>query len=97
MSCNATQRSAQTQSRSQTRCRGDTESPGNVRELIPNLNKEEAPPPRKKSSTDERMAPMHMSADAMEEFEYMAVIEGLASVAQDIGEALEQKHAKLGY
>ena len=67
----------------------------NVRELIPNLNKEEALPPRKRAVTDERMASMRMSADAMEEFEYQAVIEGLESVAQDIGDALEQKHAKL--
>jgi hypothetical protein len=67
----------------------------NVRELIPTLNKEEALPPRKRSNTDERLTSMPMTADAMEEFEYMAVIEGLESVAQDIGEALEQKHAKL--
>ena len=67
----------------------------NVRELIPSLNKEEALPPRKRAVTDGRMVPMRLSADAMEEFEYQAVIDGLESVAQDISDALEQKHAKL--
>ncbi len=67
----------------------------NVRELIPTLNKDEALPPRKRAVTDERMAPVRVSADAMEEFAYQTVIEGLESVAQDLGDALEQKHAKL--
>src|SRR5260221_11911726 len=67
----------------------------NVRELIPTLNKDEALPRRKRAVTDERMAPVRVSADAMEEFAYQTVIEGLESVAQDLGDALEQKHAKL--
>ncbi len=67
----------------------------NVRELIPHLNKEEALPPRKSVGSDERMASAFISADAVEEFGYQAVIEGLESVAQEISEALEQKHAKL--
>ena len=67
----------------------------NVRDLIPHLNKEEALPPRKRVGSDERMAPAFISADALEEFGYQTVIEGLESVAQDLGEALEQKHAKL--
>src|SRR5258708_20860122 len=67
----------------------------NVRELIPHLNKEEALPPRKSVGSDERMASAFISAEAVEEFGYQAVIEGLESVAQEISEALEQKHAKL--
>ena len=67
----------------------------NVRDLIPQLNKGEALPPRKRVSSEERMASSFTSADALEEFGYQTVIEGLESVAQDIGEALEQKHAKL--
>ena len=66
-----------------------------VRELLPQLSKEETLPPRKRGDVDERMIPAHMSTDAMEEFEYLTVIEGLESVVQDIDEALEQKHAKL--
>src|SRR5258708_38387235 len=62
----------------------------NVRDLIPQLNKEEALPPRKRVSSEERMASSFTSADALEEFGYETVIEGLESVAQDIGEALEQ-------
>src|SRR5258708_11704264 len=74
---------------------GTPEVLGNVRELIPHLNKEEALPPRKSVGSDERMASAFISADAVEEFGYQAVIEGLESVAQEISEALEQKHAKL--
>jgi hypothetical protein len=67
----------------------------NVRDLIPHLNKEEALPPRKRVGSEERMASAFTSADALEEFGYQTVIEGLESVAQDLGEALEQKNAKL--
>jgi hypothetical protein len=68
---------------------------GKVRELIPTINSEDAVPPRKRVTDDERMIPAHLSAEALEEFDYLTVIEGLESVVEDIGEALDQKNAKL--
>ena len=68
----------------------------NVRQALPNLNGDEAlPPPLRTSGVDERMVPAHMSADAMEDFEYVTVLEGLESIIEDIDEALQQSHAKM--
>src|SRR5260370_7055381 len=67
----------------------------NVRELIPHLNKEEALPPRKSVGSDERMAPAFISADAVEEFGYQAVIEGLQSFPHEISQPLDHNNPHL--